>query len=390
MFGIIATIAAKDLKRRLKDGSLLLFGLVLPVGLALLFSSLLGDGAQEGRDIRYLVVDSDGGELAAVFVDEVLTPLDEDGVITLGEEPEADAARAAVDEREYDAAFIVPEGFSAAVMAGEDAEIGVIGSADAAVQVQIAREIAESFATEADAARAAVASALEAGAAATPEELSARVQDAPVPVALEEVPTETWRELDTATYHAAGMAYFFLFFVVMSSVTALLDERSGGTLARHLAAPIRRSSLLAGRALSATVVGSASLLALAFISGLVLGAQWGPLPGVLALTLAGVLAAVGITSAVAAFSTSSEQAGNRISVLAFVLGLLGGALFPVARLGAFSAISLATPHHWFLTGLAELSGGSGGAVATSVLVLAGMAVATGALAFSRAGRMLTP
>ncbi|WP_150246378.1 ABC transporter permease [Nocardiopsis quinghaiensis] len=385
---VIAAITAKDLRQRLKDGSLLLFGLVLPLGMAFLFAHLLGDGPGDGLDIRYLVVDSDGGGLGGVFVDDVLRPLDEDGVISLEEAADTEEAEHLVEEGEADAAFLLPQGFSDTVAGGDRAVIEIVGSADSAVQVQIAREIADSFAVEADASRTAVLEALEAGADETPEALSQRVREQPAPLSLVDDTTADWRELDTATYYAAGLAYFFLFFVVMSSVTGILDERRDGTLARLLAAPVRRSAILAGKSLSATIVGAAGLFVLAAVSSLVLGSQWGPLPGVAALVVSGTLAAVGITAAVVTFSSSSEQATNRISVVAFGLGLLGGGLFPVAQLGALSVLSFATPHRWFLHGLAELGGGSFAAVLVPVLVLSAMAVVTGALSLFRLGRML--
>ena len=51
------------------------------------------------------------------------------------------------------------------------------------------------------------------------------------------------------------MAVFFLFFTVQFGVASILDERRDGTLARMLAAPIRRSSVLGGKLLTSLVLG---------------------------------------------------------------------------------------------------------------------------------------
>ena len=59
----------------------------------------------------------------------------------------------------------------------------------------------------------------------------ARVQD---------VSADDASELDAATFYAAGMAVFFLFFTVQFGVSSILDERRDGTLARMLVAPVRR------------------------------------------------------------------------------------------------------------------------------------------------------
>lgn len=385
---VTTTIMLKDLRQRLKDGSLLLFGLVLPLGMAFFFSQLLGGDSSDRLDIGYAVVNEDRGATGAIFGEEVLSSLEEEGLISWEEASDADEATRLVDDREIDAAFLIPEDFTERVEGGNGPSIEVIGSADAAVQVQVAREIAESFVVETGVAGIAVGTVLDSGSQDSPQAVVERLQAQDVPLGLTEETTSQWRELDTGTYYVAGLAYFFLFFVVMSSVTGILDERRDGTLGRLLAAPIHRSSILLGKSLSALVVGAAGLFVLVAISTPLLGASWGPLPGVIALVMAGTLAAVGITALVATFSSSSEQATNRISVLALGLGLLGGGLFPVSQLGWFSVLSFATPHRWFLHGLAELASGSFSAVLLPVLVLTAMAAVTGTLSLLRLGRML--
>ena len=65
-------------------------------------------------------------------------------------------------------------------------------------------------------------------------------------VAVNDVSAQT-KELDQKSFFAAGMAVFFLFFTVQFGVTSLLEERNDGTLARLLAAPISRASILGGK-----------------------------------------------------------------------------------------------------------------------------------------------
>jgi len=52
------TIAAKDLRRRLRDRTALLVAVVLPFGLAWIFSLTLGDVESAGFDANYAVVDA--------------------------------------------------------------------------------------------------------------------------------------------------------------------------------------------------------------------------------------------------------------------------------------------------------------------------------------------
>ena len=53
------TIATKDLRRRLRDRTAVLVALVLPFGLAFIFSLTLGDVESQGFEATYAVVDRD-------------------------------------------------------------------------------------------------------------------------------------------------------------------------------------------------------------------------------------------------------------------------------------------------------------------------------------------
>ncbi|MEV0583915.1 ABC transporter permease [Nonomuraea sp. NPDC050310] len=188
---------------------------------------------------------------------------------------------------------------------------------------------------------------------------------------------------DLTTRLAAGSSVFFLFFVV-SGMTGLLRERHLGTLPRLLAAPVGDAAILGAKLVAGVLLGLLSMTALVLITTFLYGARWGPPLQVAALVSATVLAASGLSAAVAAFARTAEQAVNQQGALAVVLGLTGGALFPLPRTGWVEWVSLLAPHHWFLRGLEE------GEPALPVAVLLGMALVTGAVAVARAGRTLRP
>nr|MDT0661793.1 ABC transporter permease [Micromonospora sp. DSM 115978] len=393
-------IMAKDLRQHLRNSGLIVFAIALPLGLAFIFNLVLGD-AGERFTARYAVVDQDGGELARQFTEQTLRPLERDGVISLRAIDSPDEGDQLVDRREIDAAFVIPAGFTADVEAGRPAELRVIGNVDSAIAVQVAREIGAAYAADR---RGVALSLAAAGPAATPDPTAApgatpvpdpaaalaeRAAAARAPLAVAEDASAATRELDSRTYYAAGMAFFFLFFSLLFTVTGILDERAGGTLPRLLAAPIRPPAILLGKLASGVLIGVASMAVLVVASTLLLGASWGDPVGVAALIVAGVLAATGIMSVVAVYARTSEQASNWQSAIAMVLGVLGGALFPVAQLGGLAEISYLTPHRWFLSGLAELAGGgSVGAVALPVTVLLCFALAGAGTALLRAGRLV--
>ncbi|MFC4533001.1 ABC transporter permease [Sphaerisporangium dianthi] len=387
----VLSIIVKDLRQRLRDRSLPLFAVIVPLGLAaifsLVFSGVGGDGIA-----RYAVADLDQGSVATAFVDG-LRPLERQGVIRTTTAASESEAAALAARGEVAAAFVIPPGLSAAVRAGRPAEIKVIAGADAQIGAQVARAIAESFSAESHSAGLAVALTLR-GASADPAQaarLAAQVAEVRAPVTVRDVGAAR-RELSLRTYFAAGMAVFFLFFTVQFGVAGLLQERRDGTLARLLAAPIPRRSILWGKLAGSVAVGLVSMTVLIVATSLLLGARWGDPLGVAALVVAGVLAATGVMSVVATFARTAEQAGNWQAISAIVLGMLGGVFVPLPQTnGVLVWLGRATPHQWFLQGLADLSaGGSVTVVWAPVVAMLGFAAVTTGVAALRMGRMLRP
>ncbi|HEX6343284.1 ABC transporter permease [Umezawaea sp.] len=367
-------ISAKDLRQRLRDRSVLVFSLLLPLGLALVFSFVLGGVGGGGDVFRYAVVNADGGPVAAVFTDEVLPAVVEGGAVAVRAAASRDEALGLVGSSDVTAAFVVPPGFSAEVSAGRPATIEVVGDVDSPLGVGVARSVAGSFAERLTSVRVSVAAALHGGSTRDPAELVAEAAAATDPLRLVDVPASR-RELDMTTYYAAGMTVFFLFFTVQFGVTSLLDERRAGTLARILASPVRPSAVLLGKLTTSLVVGVIGTTVLVVATSVLMGARWGHPLGVALLVVAGVLAATGIVAVVASLARTSDQAGGWQAVVAITLGALGGAFFPVAQVGGpLAALSLVSPHRWFLRGLADLAGGDVAAVFPSVAVLGAFAL----------------
>ena len=131
-------IAAKDLRQKLRDRSVLLMAVLAPLGLAFLFSTMLPN--QETFHTTYAVVDLDGGEIAQGLVDGPLAGLATAGVadlVTLTTEADA---RAAVDAGDVAAAIVIPAGFTEAVQAGAPAQLLVIGG-PSSLSAEIARSV---------------------------------------------------------------------------------------------------------------------------------------------------------------------------------------------------------------------------------------------------------
>lgn len=386
---VIATIVAKDIRRYLRNGSLITFGLLLPLGIAFFFSLLLGDGASQRDPSVYAVVNADAGDLGSGFVDDVLRPLEAQNVLRLVEADTEDEAEDMVAGRQARAALLIPEDFTEALEADRETVLTVVGDANFPLEAQIAREVANAYSTEHLRLRLALAAGFDEPPA--PEDAQVLLEEAaeaPAPLRITEEDGAQNRELGTSTYYSASMAYFFVFFAAMLSVISIFEERSEGTLSRLQAAPVPRSAIILGKLASGLLVGLASMAVLSLVTTYAFGADWGDPVGVAALIVTGVVAAVGLTAAVAGFAGESDEAANRVSVLAMLMGVFGGALFPVSELNALSFLSYLTPHRWFMEGLGDLSADGPAAVLLPCAVLLGIGAVGLWVAMARMGRMV--
>lgn len=389
-------IAAKDLRQRLRDRSIIMFAVVAPLGLALIFRMMLGGATSFHAD--YVVADLDGGALATTFTEQVLGGLEEAGVATIETRTTETDARQAVELADAegwkaDAAFVIPIGFSEAIAAGQPTSILILGAKDAGLGTEVARSVAARFADGVTSVQLAVLTLGELrGGPPAGAEMAAIVSAAQQPAITLVDTGADLRQLSWATFFASAMAILFLFFAVQSGMLSLFEERRQGTLARMLAGPIRPGTILAGKALGSFVTGVASLFVLIVATTLMLGADWGPPPGVALIVIAAVTSAIGITTLVTSFMKSTDGAGAANAAVAMTLGILGGTFSPSAQAPeAMQTLSLVTPHAWFLRGLAEMQGG--GTIADAlpaVGVLLAVGLVTGAIGFSRARRLVAP
>lgn len=387
----LLTITAKDLRQRLRDRSAYLFGVIVPLGLAVIFGLILPGFGEDAVRLDVVVADLDGGEVAGRFV----AALDDiDVVASLRTVDTGEAVQDAVDTGAADAGYVLPAGFTDAALRGAGPELTVVVDPDVAIPTLVATSIAEGFAARLETAATAVATVTVVEGGPPSAEVARRVAERAAaqdpPIALADATTDT-RRLDATTYLAAGMAVFFLFFTVQFGVFGLLEERENGTLDRLRAAPIGAVSVYGAKMLTSVVLGVVSMAILVVASALLLGADWGDPLGVAVLVVAGVFAASGLVAVVAVVARTAEQASTWQAIIAIVLGMLGGSFFPVTTgpdiLATLAAIS---PHHWFLRGLGDLQGGGGPAAAlpaaVALLAFAGGAALLAAILPSRDAR----
>ncbi|MBA4170645.1 MAG: ABC transporter permease, partial [Chloroflexi bacterium] len=314
-------IAAKDLRERIRDRTALIVSVIAPFGLAAILGTVIPSG-NGSLDLRYAIADLDGSSVSAAFRDGPLDGLADAGVAEIIEVDGADAARAAVDDDEADAAFVIPAGFGEAIQGTDDAELELITRADAGIARQVGQAVTASFVAELDAIRLSVMAAVASGGgppeAAEIERLASLAAEAsfePPPISVEQANTDV-AQVDSRTYYAASMPIFFLFFTAQYGPMSLLNERRQGTLARLVAAPIRPWAIVLGKALGSFILGLGATAVLVIASTFLLGASWGNPVGVALLALAAVVAASGITALVTTLARTEQQADGLNSIVA--------------------------------------------------------------------------
>lgn len=387
-------IAGKDLRLRVRDRSVFIIGIVTPLILSYIFYLVFGSAATgEGLDLQYGVVDEDRSDISTSFT-AVLEGAAAEGVLELSSFDDAAAATVALEASEIDAFFHIPAGLGDAVLSNQSIVVEVVGDIDAPTSTAIAASFVEQFSSGVASSQTAVGTtATLSGVAVTPEFIASLGQDPASAAASFAFVDETaaTKQLDASTFFAAGMAVFFLFFTVQFGVIGLLEEEREGTLPRLMAAPIARVSLIAAKGMLAFVIGAVAMGVLVVATTLLMDANWGAPLGVAVLVVTGVLSAVGIMGLVASVAKTPEGAANLGSIIAVVLGMLGGTFFPIASTGGVLAnLTYLTPHAWFMRGLAEL--GSDAPWTAALPAAAAMlvfAIVTGVISYFLLKRRLT-
>lgn len=343
-------ILRKDLRQRARDRTVWIMGLAAPLALAGVLGLLVGGlGPSALPPPSWGVASQDDGPVGASLTTRVLPDVAASLGGTLVVLQDRAEALSRVADGTLGAAFILPVGLSATVAGGATGDVEVIGTVGDELANAVAAAVARSWADEV-AVRVAATRAVGVG-----HSSSGLPVGAP-PALLQSVALHgADRTLDGPTYVAAGMAVFFLFFTVGLGVIGLLEEATNGTLPRLHVAPNPRWAVLLGKVLTSVVIGFGATATLLLATTLLLGASWGPTLPVLVLISAAVVAAASLVSVVAGLARSADGASNVQGVIAIVLGMLGGAFFPVATSpGPLAIASDLTPHGMFLTAIGDL------------------------------------
>ena len=420
----ILTIMWKDVRVLFGDWATVALIIAGPLVLALGMGLVTGgfgpaDAPAIGR-IPVLVVDQDGGQLAAALTD-VLNNDDLSDLIAAEALADAGTARDRVAGGEATAAIIIPPDFSDsflpdAATGARPATVAVEVYADpgAPIGAAVVRGIVEEFTARVDTSVAGVRvglTQLAMSGEASPSELAAIGQQMgegafgdTTNAAAASLIRIDWQSVTASggdddfnplAYFAPSMALLFLMYAVTLGARTLLAERREGTLPRMLAAPVTSGQVLGGKVGGIFLGGFMQLGALILLTALLFQLNWGNPLVVLLLVVAAALAATGWALLIAAAAANASQVTNMGMAVTLLFGILGGSFVPLNDAWpALDLLSRITPNRWALDGFAALTAGEPlSAVLVPVAALLLMAVvlfaAAALLLRRRQGALLT-
>ncbi|WP_240645784.1 ABC transporter permease [Georgenia sp. SYP-B2076] len=373
------TMTASDLRQRVRDRSVLIFGLVVPLALMAVFSLTLGSDDLELRPVTVAASAPADDALASALV-AVLGEVD--GLDVTVQEVAADQARERARSGQAELAVVIPEGFSDKVMRGDGAVVDVTEGDGAGIETDILLSVMQGVLDQFSA--GAVTAAAGSAAGVTADRLGALAEEAATggpALTLTEGRAAT-EQLGATASLVAGQAGLFLLFTVGFGVLGLLAEREQGTLARLRSMPMRPGLIVGAKGLVSYILGVVATGVLLTVGSLFFDVSFGSPLAVAVLVLCAVAAATSLMFVIARVARTAEQAGMVQSILAITLGVAGGAFFPLAATGLAGRLLDLNPIAAFTRGLGITAGGGGLAdIGPPVVIMLGFAVVV--LALSR-------
>lgn len=374
----LLTLTGADLRQRVRDKSVLIFALVVPIAFMAVLNLVFGDMEDLELDaVTVAAAVADDDELGNVVIGALS---DVPGLDVTVDHVSADEVRPRAEDGSAALGISIPMGFGSDLVSGQATTIDMVEGDGAGIETDILIAVVQAVTDRFTAAAATTRAGATLGLA--PEQLdeigqTVAAAEASVTATSGETATE---QLNASAMIVAGQAGLFLLFTVGFGVIALINEREQGTLARLRSMPIRPELIVGSKALSAYLLGVAATGVLLSVGSLLFDVSFGSIPLIVLLVLAVVAAGTSLTFIVARVARTAEQAGVTQSILALVLGMSGGAFFPVMASGVAGRILDLNPIAAFTRGLGITAGGGGlSDLVTPLGIMVGFAVVCAAI-----------
>lgn len=371
----LLALTGYDLLQRMRDKSVLIFALLVPLALMTVFNLVFGAADDVRIDPVTVAVSAPADDDLALVLTEAVRSLDgtDELDVTVVATDET-AGRRQVEDGDAGLALLVPDGFGEAARSGEPVTVEAVRGDEAGLGAEVVLSVVDGVldqvASGAVTARAGLAEGVP------PADLGALVEQATSggPAYDVESGQASDRQLGAGAALVAGQTGLFLLFTVSFGVSGLLVDRESGTLGRLRSMPIPRWVVVTAKALVSFILGVVATSVLLAVGGRLFDADFGSVPAVAVLVLCAAAAGTSVMFLVVRVARTSEQAGIATSIVALVLGIGGGAFFPVSATGALSVLLDLNPVAALLRGLGTTSGGGGLTdIGTPVAIMLGFA-----------------
>ncbi len=402
----IFLIGMKDVRLAFRDRPALIMMLLAPflltIGLGFVTGRFSGGSNNSLKDIPVVLINQDNGALGRTLLDVFQSP-ELSGLLQPTVMTDTLRARQLVDDDEFAALVVVPQGFTDSQLPGpagsaalQPAVIHLYANPGRPTGAAVIQSIIEEFLGRIEAGRI--------GSEVTIRQLLANNLVSPTSGKLQQIGSQAARQMganeqaetliklkeadqgkaavdfDILAYMAPGMALMFLMYTTTYGGRSILLERSLGTLPRLLVSPTSSLEVMAGKVLGTFLTGLAQIAILIGATTLFFNVKWGDPLGIGALIVAAVFAATGWGMLLTAVAHTPGQVASFGSALMLTFGILGGSFVNLSNLPVWLQwLSKITPNAWGLDGFGILA--QGGSLADLGAPLAGLGV-MGAVLFA--------
>jgi ABC-2 type transport system permease protein len=391
-------IAIKDLTRSFRS----VFAVVFMFGLPLLitgmfyfmFGNIAGNGGFDLPRTKVVIANLDkggpkfqvdpknipGGKKAKTMGDLIVSILQSDemkDLIEVSFAPEAETARASVDNQTYQVAIIIPADFSKQFADIENGKAVIefyqdptltIGPAimksimnrflQGMSGVKIAVDV---FTDEADTSEYAqtglVVQRYLDESLVLSDDLEGDLLDVHAPASKQQSKTEKTQNalLGIVGPIMGGMMVFYAFYTGASTAQSILREEEERTLPRLFTTPTPQATILTGKLLSVFTTVCIQVVVLLFAAHLIFKIQWGAIPSVALIAAGTIVSASSFGIFFNSFLKSTKQAGVLFGGVLTVTGMLGMIrVFATNSPGsAVDIVSLLVPQGWAIRGVVQ-------------------------------------
>ena len=369
-------MVANDLRQRIRDKSVLIFSLLVPLALMGVLNLSFGGFDSGSATLKPAVVianSEDSGPLGSALLEAVdsLPTMD----VTIQRAAAGDVRQETKDTG-ADLGIILPADFTTALSTGRALSVQIIeGDAaglESGVLVSVVDGLLQQFSAGTVTATAGDIAGLPHGVLGGLAQQAA----AGTPALTLSEGQASAEQLSLKGTLVAGQTGLFLLFTVGFGVLGLLAEREEGTLARLQSTPVAAGTIISAKALVGFILGVAATTVLLTAGSVLFGVSFGSPAVVALLVLAVAAAATSLTFIIARLVRSAEQANIAQSIVAMLLGIAGGAFFPVEASGFLATLMDLNPIAAFIRGLGITAGGGGVPdIATPLAIMLGFAAA---------------